>query len=131
MTHHTTSLAMDAPPEKLWRILTDTSLWPLWGTSIEEVRCTDAQIRQGSKGTIKIAHLPLHLPFEVTTFDEEAMFWSWRVSRVEATSHKIERPPDAPPRVVFGVPSALYLPYLAICKLALKNIEEMATQPMR
>ena len=125
---HTTSRTIDAPAETLWRILTDTTLWPRWGTSIEEVRCTERIIGAGSMGTVKIAHLPLHLPFEVTVFDEDRLFWKWEVAGVEATSHQVKRPAGNPPQVIFGVPNLLYAPYLGICKLALTNIEAMAKE---
>lgn len=128
MLPRSTALTIDAPPERLWSILTDTLLWPRWGTSIEKVRCPDRFIGKGSKGTVKIAHLPLHLPFEVTAFDAQRMFWSWEVSGFEATSHQIKRTPGARPCVVIGVPGALQAPYLAICKIALRNIARMVRE---
>ena len=123
---HTTSLAINAPVETLWGLLTDTSRWPEWGPSMDEVRCSDTVIRRGSRGTIKLTNLPIHLPFEVTVCDPERLFWSWRVLGLEATSHQIKRPPHGPPEVIFGVPSPLLVPYLGVCRLALHRIASLA-----
>ena len=46
-------MSMEAGSSDVWRIITDTSLWPQWGPSVLDVKCSDRFILYGTKGFVK------------------------------------------------------------------------------
>jgi len=132
------SRRVDAPPERCWRVLTDTELWPEWGPS---VRAVDAPTRFVEEGTTGRVQLPggLWLPFEVTTCAEYR--WTWRVgrpsrsgsgrARIPATGHRVETVEEGDAcRVGFEIPpvAAAYAP---VCRRALREIARLAAVTAR
>lgn len=116
---------IEAPRARLWQLLTDTRLWPEWGPSIKAVSSTDTIICQGTRGSVEIALLPISMPFVITEF-EPMSSWSWKVAGQQATTHTLQELDDRLCQVSFGIPSPLFLPYLAVCHRALKKIEALA-----
>jgi hypothetical protein len=63
------------------------------------------------------------VPFVITQY-EEGRFWSWKVSGIPATGHRIEPQEDGSCQLTFTVP-ILAAPYAFICKIALHRIAGM------
>lgn len=112
-------------PEEIWKVLTDTTLWPLWGPSISAVECEERFIRSGSQGRVRTT-LGLWLPFTVTTY-EELQFWSWEVGGIQATGHRLVAKDDDSCRIIFDMPWWA-APYTLICLLAIRRIIKLAGQ---
>jgi hypothetical protein len=113
----------NASSETLWRILTDTTQWVIWGLSIRSVECTHKVIQKGSKGQIRTA-LGFWLPFEVTDHFS-GRFWSWSVGGIRATGHGIEPLSKGRCRLVFLVP-LWAAAYVIICHMAIRRIVLLA-----
>ena len=47
------ALLIDADPDRVWTVLTDTEVWPRWGPSVTAVECTDRFVREGSTGRVR------------------------------------------------------------------------------
>ena len=125
------SRRISAPPERIWQILTDTALWPIWGPSLREVSCAERHITQGSTGSVKTL-FGVWVPFEVTHL-EQGRCWEWKVMGVPATWHRVEPVWDEDrldvvgTTLTFGLP-ALALPYALVCRRALKKIDALVHQ---
>ena len=119
---------MAAPAAVAWDLLIDTARWPAWGPTVAgaEVRTggDGTRIGPGATGRVRTP-VGLHLPFEVTDFDPGRR-WAWAVGGVPATAHRVEPLADDRCRVTFEVPRWAP-PYLAVCALALRRIERLAT----
>ena len=120
----TTARTMTAPPEAAWRVLADVDAWPQWGPTVRRAELTvPGSLRLGSRGKVWTP-VGVALPFEITEFDD-GHAWAWKVAGVPATRHEV-RPLAGGCRVSFGVPT--WAPaYLAVCAVALKRIDDLAT----
>ena len=59
MREFTTSIDIDAPPERVWQVMTDTDRWNEWTASVDSVkRLGDAPFAVGSKVLIRQPKLP-------------------------------------------------------------------------
>jgi hypothetical protein len=123
-----------ASTEDVWALLTDTSRWPAWGPSITGVEPAAARpapaagpgsggLAFGSRGKVRTV-LGAALPYTVTAF-EAGRYWSWSVTGIPATGHRVI-PQDGGCLVTVTVPwwAPVYLP---VCALALRRIERLAT----
>jgi uncharacterized protein YndB with AHSA1/START domain len=108
-----------APPQSLWRLLTDTALWPRWGPTVRSVACSERFIREGSVGKVRTP-IGLWLPFTITEY-EESHYWAWKVAGIRATGHRLITFNDHFCRVVFELP-ATWLPYALVCRKAAANM---------
>jgi len=108
---------------RVWSILTDTHLWPVWGPSVTRVESTTRFITADSRGRVRTA-VGLWLPFEITGFDD-GRFWTWRVAGMRATGHRVEALGDDRCRLSFEVPAAI-APYLVVCGIACRRIRALA-----
>jgi len=113
---------VDADPETVWTLLTDTERWPDWGPSVSDVRSSDRIIEAGTTGTVRVAGGPW-VPFEVDTCEDYR--WTWRVARIPATGHRVEPAAGGGTRVVFEIP-LLAAGYAVVCARALDRIAELA-----
>ena len=120
--HIEISRIVAAAPERVWNLLTDTSTWEDWGPTVLAVRSSGRFIKKMSRGRIKTA-LHFWVPFEVTDLDP-GKYWSWRISGINATGHRIERLDERSCRLVFQVPFWA-APYLVVCKIALDRIVQL------
>lgn len=117
-----------APPEAAWHLLTDLKAWSDWGPSIvgasvDERSGTSGELRLGARGTVRTV-VGVSLPFEITEFVEGER-WAWSVAGVPATGHHVEPTADGCV-VTFSVP--WWAPgYLAVCAIALRRIDRLAT----
>ena len=120
-----TSAEIDAPAATLWALLTDLDVWPQWGPSVRHASVEGGALATGARGKV-VTSVGLSLPFQVTTF-EPGFQWAWKVSGLDATSHRVEPLGPDRCRVGFGVgwPAA---PYLAVCRIALRRLERLATE---
>jgi len=116
---------LDVPSASVWRLMTDTLTWPVWGPSIRGVDCKDRYIRAGSSGRIRTP-VGIWVPFVVGTF-EPGSYWDWRVAGVPATGHRVE--PLGPHRcqLTFTVPAWAF-GYGLVCRLALICIDRLLMQ---
>jgi hypothetical protein len=116
------SQTIDAPATAVWRLITDTRVWPRWGPTVRAVDCRDRYIRVGSTGRVQTP-IGLWLPFAVERFEPEN-YWDWRVGGVAATGHRVE--PSGPQRceLTFSVPCWAF-GYGVVCRAALNRIARL------
>ncbi len=111
-----------ASPQVAWQLLTDTTLWPLWGPTVRGVRCTERFIRKGSEGKV-LTPIGLWVPFLITDYDA-MRFWGWKVAGLRATGHRLIACDENSCRVVFELP-CWWLPYVIVCRRAAANMAEL------
>jgi hypothetical protein len=112
---------VDAPRETAWRVFRDTEAWPEWGPSVREVDCPGRYVERGTTGRVRT---PVGwVPFEVTACVDYR--WTWSVTGVAATGHRVDEAEDEACRPVFEV-SPLAGAYLPVCRRALRRIELLA-----
>jgi hypothetical protein len=118
-----TAIIIDAPSKIVWRILTDTACWKVWGPSVSSIRCKDRFIQSGTTGHVKVLGI-IWLPFIITDF-VPGKNWSWRVMNIHATGHRLESISNKQCRLTFEVPIIAF-PYILICKIAIQRIKQIA-----
>ncbi len=89
---------------------------------------SEGPITLGTAGVV-VTTIGVRLPFEITDFDEGHR-WRWVVAGITATDHRVEPLGPARCRAGFGVPWP-GSPYLAVCLVALRRIEVLATEVTR
>lgn len=119
-----TSREIDASAATLWELFTDLDAWATWGPSLRAAELDNDTFERGATGTLTTV-AGVKLGFEVTGF-EEGRFWAWNVAGVPSTHHKVETLGANRCRVGFGVPWVV-APYLAVCDIALRRLDTMAT----
>lgn len=116
------SSEINAPCSRVWDLIIDTSRWTEWGPSVSGVECRQRYIQMGTTGKIQTA-AGFWVTFEITRFEKERS-WSWRVSGIPATGHRIESLGDDKCLLTFEVP-LVAAPYAAVCRTALKRIHKI------
>lgn len=122
-THTWTTTEVDAPASEVWELLADPSMWPRWGPSVRRATIDGGELRTGATGTVTTA-VGVRLPVEITRV-EPGRSWRWKVAGIPATDHTVEPLGPRRCRVGFGVPLPA-APYLAVCRVALHRIEQLA-----
>ena len=113
---------INASPETLWNLLTDTTRWTEWGPTIQQVQSKDRYIRAGSAGRVKTI-LGFWAPFVVNEWENQR-YWSWRVFNIRATRHRVESINANCCRLIFEVPFWAG-PYAVICSVAAKRMARL------
>jgi hypothetical protein len=116
---------IESPASKVWRYLTDTTLWPLWGPTVQDVDVPYQTIALGMKGRVNVFNR-VWLPFEITQF-EAAHYWSWEVGGIAATGHRVIRIDAHRCRLIFEVP-CWAAPYALVCLWAITRIRRLVQQ---
>jgi hypothetical protein len=111
-----------ASPQTVWQLLTDTTLWPLWGPTVRDVSCSERYIRKGSEGKV-LTPIGLWVPFLITEYDD-FRFWGWKVAGIRATGHRVIAHSDRFCRLVFELPF-YWLPYAFVCRRANANLARL------
>ena len=119
------SKPLEAPVDRVWRLITDTRTWHRWGPSVRAVDCDDRFIRSGSSGRIRTP-VGVWVPFVVESFEPES-YWDWRVAGVAATGHRVEPVGPNRCRLTFTVPVWAF-GYGLVCRLALMRIDRLLIQ---
>jgi hypothetical protein len=115
--------SVEADPDRVWTVLTDTELWPRWGPSVTDVECSDRFVHEGSTGRVRTP-VGVWLPFTVRTCTDRR--WTWDVAGVPATGHRVEgRDGGKRALAVFELPP-LAAGYAPVCRRALRRIGELA-----
>ncbi|WP_300464085.1 hypothetical protein [Desulfobacula sp.] len=113
-----------APSSFVWRIITDTSLWPQWGPSVVDVNCINRFILYGSKGSVKTV-MGFSLALTITSLKKERE-WTWSVGGINATGHRIIPINEDCCMLFFDMP-IWAIPYSIICLIALNRIKKLVT----
>ena len=80
MTRITTTVAIQAPPDRVWAIMRDVERWAVWTPSITEVRLLDGRpFEVGARARVRQPKLPPAL-WQVTELDDTRRRFVW-VSR--------------------------------------------------
>jgi hypothetical protein len=109
---------INAPIETVWKILTDTQLWPVWGPSLTAVDCPQRYIFAGAEGWVKTSIGPW-LPFVISRC-QEPRYWDWSVAGIPATGHRLNALGQGRCELIFEMPLVVF-PYAIICRGAAKN----------
>jgi hypothetical protein len=115
--------AVEAQPETVWDVLTDTEQWPEWGPSISAVDADTRYIEHGSRGRIRLLGT-VWLSYEITSCADHR--WTWDVARIDATGHFVSTHRDGAV-VGFELP-VLGAGYVPICRRACARIGRLASE---
>ena len=91
--HFQIALKIEAPPSRVWEVMTKVELWPEWTESVDEVKRLDSgPLQIGSRVRIKQPRF-LSAVWEVTALDPSRSFtWVMRRPGIVATAkHRVQR----------------------------------------
>jgi uncharacterized membrane protein len=101
----TTSVDIDAPPEKVWEVMSDVERWHEWTKSISRIQILGGgPLRAGSRVRIRQPKLPSAV-WNVTAL-EPGRYFEWQNQSPGITSvatHAIEAKPDGTSRVTLSI----------------------------
>jgi uncharacterized membrane protein len=90
---HEVSIDIDAPPSRVWQVMSDVERWPEWTRSVDSVtRIDDGPLRLGSKARIDQPKVP-PIVWEVTELEAGSHF-IWEAQSPALTSkatHRVEQ----------------------------------------
>ena len=115
---------IEAPAEAVWELLTSPDRWPEWGPTVRHAELAGNHFEAGATGVVTTV-VGLRLPFLITIHDGTR--WTWELAGVPATDHMMQALAPDRCRVGFGVPWPA-APYLAVCRVALRRLEAIATR---
>ncbi len=103
--YYETSIAINAPAEQVWTVLTDVERWPQWTASMTSVTLLEgAGLTVGGKARIKQPKMPV-LVWEVTELEPRQSF-SWQDKSIGVTTlgtHRITSDPGGGVTVTLGI----------------------------
>ena len=99
-----TSIEIDAPPERVWSVISDVERWHEWTASITSVeRLDQGPLRIGSRARVRQPKLPENR-FEVTALEEGRGFsWISTSPGLRGVGHHWIEPTSKGCRVTLGV----------------------------
>lgn len=77
-------IAIDAPPDVVWKVIADVERWPDWTDSMESVRLLDGELRLGARAEVVQPKLPKAI-WTVTRFDPGERF-DWEAKTTGVTT---------------------------------------------
>jgi uncharacterized protein YndB with AHSA1/START domain len=111
-----------ASSDGVWRLLTDTAAWPVWGPTVRRAEIDGGEVVERARGTVWTP-VGVPLPFVVTDVDPEHS-WAWSVAGVPATTHEVEPVLGG---CVIRMTAPLWAPaYLPVLEVALRRLDRMA-----
>jgi uncharacterized protein YndB with AHSA1/START domain len=102
------TIDIDAPPQRVWEVMTDVERWPVWTASVTSVKLTErGALRVGARARIQQPRLPA-VTWEVTELVPGRSFtWAARSRGAETVaSHRIESDSPARSRVTLTIESS-------------------------
>lgn len=125
MRRVSTSRTIHVPAARAWSLLVDTRRWPEWGPSVRSAELAGGEhlVHEAAQGVVTTI-VGVRLPFEITEWSAGES-WRWTVMGLPATGHSVRPIGDDRCEVSFDVPW-FEAPYLAICRLALGRIADLA-----
>jgi len=98
------SVAINAPPAHVWRIMSDVEDWPIWTASIRKVRRLDSEpLAVGSKAWVFQPNVPPAL-WQVTALEPGLSFtWTSRGPGVRATGYHLVEPASDGSKVTLSI----------------------------
>ena len=106
---------IDAPPEVVWRVMTDVERWPEWTPTTERIeRLDEGDFRLGSRARVKLKRVPASV-WRVTDFQPGRAFTWETESGVKASGEHIVEPDGGGSKVTLvasatGVLATLFAP---------------------
>lgn len=100
-----TSVVIDAPPARVWAVMTDIERWPEWTASVTKVERFDAlPLAVGSRAKLKQPRFPA-MEWRVTALEDGKSFeWEARTPGSHSVaSHVVVDDGDGRSRVTLGV----------------------------
>ena len=74
MTHFSIQIDIEAPPERVWKVMSDVERWHRWTTSITSIKLLDGRpLAVGSRALVRQPKLP-PAKWQVTEFEEGRCF---------------------------------------------------------
>lgn len=104
MKDFSATVSIQAPPERVWRVMTDVERWPEWTPTVTTVRRTNSgPFRIGARARITQPRLPA-AEWTVTALDDTRGFeWVRRSPGLRITARHSVEPNDTGSRVTLTV----------------------------
>lgn len=109
-----------ASADAMWAAYADTSRWAMWAPQIRRVE-PQGPLEEGMRGVVE-GPFWARARFEVTTIDEAARRWTWRVQVGPAHMTIDHEVADGVTAVVIEGAAPLVLAYAPIARLALVRL---------
>ena len=129
--HVERTVQIDAPPEVVWKVMTDVEKWPEWTSSVRKVeRLGETPFGKGSSARVAARGTPRAV-WQVTEYEENRSFtWEAKTANSLAVAGHVIEPDGAGSRVTLsvtisgGLVVALFTPVIAVT--ARRNVRQEA-----
>lgn len=102
--HVERTIDIDAPPDVVWRVMTDVEKWPEWTPSMRRIeKMGDAPFGKGSSARVAARFAPRAV-WTVTEFEENRSFtWEAKTANSQAVAGHVIEPDGAGSKVTLSV----------------------------